>query len=405
MNILVINAGSSSLKYQLIEMEQEKVLAKGICERINIAGSEVTHKTFDGRSVQKNVELNSHKQAFDVVVDLLLSQKFGVLKNLSDVAAVGHRVVQGAEKFKQSVVVDDLVLQEIKNLSVLAPLHNLAHAQAIEACRSALGEEVFQVAVFDSAFHQTIPVYAYLYGLPYEAYEKYRIRKYGFHGTSHRYVSLKVSKMIGRPLSELKIVSCHLGNGSSICAIKFGKSVDCSMGLTPLDGVLMGTRCGSIDPSAVTFLMERQGLTVAQMNKLMNGESGLLGISGVGSDFRDVTKAARGGNERAKIAIEMLAYQVRKRICAAMAAMDGSDVVLFTGGIAENSDFLRSKICSDLGFLGVSLNEAENSNKLQGGEGLISSIDSKIKIFVVATNEELMIARDTLDLLEKHDKA
>ncbi len=404
MNILVINAGSSSLKYQLIEMDREQVLAKGICERINIAGSEVTHKTFDGRSIQKSIELNSHKQAFDVVVDLLLSPKFGVLKSLSDVAAVGHRVVQGAEKFKESVVVDDSVLQEIKNLSVLAPLHNLAHAQAIEACRLALGENVFQVAVFDSAFHQTIPVYAYLYGLPYEAYTKYRVRKYGFHGTSHRYVSLKVSKIIGRPLSELKIVSCHLGNGSSICAIKFGESVDCSMGLTPLDGVLMGTRCGSVDPSAVTFLMEKQGLTLAQMNRLMNGESGLLGISGVGSDFRDVTKAARAGNERAKIAIEMLVYQVRKRICAAMAAMDGADVVLFTGGIAENSDFLRSKICSDLSFLGVDLSEAENSNKLQGREGLISSSNSKIKVFVVATNEELMIARDTLGLLEKSGK-
>lgn len=398
MNILVINAGSSSLKYQLIDMSNEKVLAKGICERVGLDG-EVSHKTFDGRKFEKEVELKSHKEAFDLVADLLISDEFGVLKSLNEVAAVGHRVVQGAEFFNESVVVDDEVFSQIKKLSDLAPLHNLAHAQAMQACKQALGEDVFQVAVFDTAFHQTIPNYAYLYGLPYEYYEKYHIRKYGFHGTSHRYVSFKVANMLDKPLNELKIVSCHLGNGSSICAIKHGKSVDNSMGLTPLDGLLMGTRCGSIDPSCLIYLMQKQNLSVSDMNVLMNKKSGLLGISGVSSDFRDVTKAANDGNERAKVAINMLAYQVRKRICAAMAAMNGADIVLFTGGIAENSASLRKLICDGLQFLGIALDDSRNEEKLLGKEGLISSVDSKIQVFVIATNEELMIARDTLKLL------
>lgn len=397
MKILVINAGSSSLKYRLFDMNDEKVLAKGLCERINIDG-EVSHKTFDGRKFEKQINLSSHKKAFEVVAKLLISEEFGVLNNLKEVEAVGHRVVQGAEKFNKSVVVNNSVLEEIKNLSSLAPLHNLAHAQAMEACRHALGDDVFQVAVFDTAFHQTIPDYAYIYGLPYELYERYHLRKYGFHGTSHRYVSAKVAKILNKPLANLKIVSCHLGNGSSICAVKFGKSVDTSMGLTPLDGLLMGTRCGSIDPSCVTFLMNEQGLGPDQMNVLMNKKSGLLGISGVSSDFRDVVKAAGEGNKRAKLAINMLAYQVRKRVCSAMAAMDGADVVLFTGGIAENSNFLRSRVCEGLKFAGIDLNEAENGVKINGEEGLISSEESKIKVFVIATNEELMIARDTLEL-------
>ena len=398
MKILVINAGSSSLKYQLIDMQNEKVLAKGICERVGLDG-ELSHKTFDGREFKKKVKMPSHMEAFKQVADLLSSDEFGVLNNLSEVAAVGHRVVQGAEIFHESVVVDEKVLKQIKKLSDLAPLHNLAHAQAMEACKQALGDDVFQVAVFDTAFHQTIPNYAYLYGLPYEFYEKFHIRKYGFHGTSHRYVSLKVSKLLNKPLSDLKIVSCHLGNGSSICAIKFGKSVDNSMGLTPLDGLLMGTRCGAIDPSCLIYLMQKQNLSVDEMNVLMNKKSGLLGISGVSSDFRDVTKAANSGNVRAQIAIKMLAYQVKKRICAAMAAMDGADVVLFTGGIAENSDSLRSMVCKNLGFLGIKLDDEANGKKLLGKEGLISSVDSKIKVFVIATNEELMIARDTVKLV------
>lgn len=401
MKILVINAGSSSLKYQLFDMSNEKVLLKGICERINVDGN-VSHKTFDGRKFEEQIKLNSHKEAFEVVAKLLVSEKFGVLKSLSEIDAVGHRVVQGAEKFNKSVVVTDYVLQQIKNLSVLAPLHNLAHAQAIEACKHALGEDVFQVTVFDTAFHQTIPDYAYVYGLPYEFYKKHHIRKYGFHGTSHRYVSLKVAKMLQQKPSSLKVVSCHLGNGSSICAVKFGQSVDTSMGLTPLDGLLMGTRCGSVDPSCVTFLMEKEGLNLSDMNILMNQKSGLLGISGVGSDFRDVIGAANEGNERAQLAVNMLAYQVRKRICSAMAAMDGADVVLFTGGIAENSSVLRGKVCSGLGFVGIELDEALNESKFNGAEGLISSKNSKIKVFVVATNEELMIARDTLELVKQH---
>lgn len=383
-------------------MKNEEVLAKGICERIKIDG-EVSHKTFDGRELKKQVKLNSHKTAFEVVAGLLVDSKVGVLSGLSEVDAVGHRVVQGAEKFNRSVVVTDSVLQEIKNLSSLAPLHNLAHAQAIEACRFALGNEIFQVAVFDTAFHQTIPAHAYFYGLPYEAYEKYNIRKYGFHGTSHRYVSLKVAKVLNKPVSELKIVSCHLGNGSSICAIEFGKSVDTSMGLTPLDGLLMGTRCGAVDPSSVTFLMEKKGLSPSQMNVLMNKESGLFGISGVSSDFRDVTKAAKTGNKRAKLAIDMLVYQVRKRICSAMSVMDGADIILFTGGIAENSYVLRERVCEGLGFVGVEVDKTKNSEMLNGHEGLISSKNSKIKVFVVATNEELMIARDTLGLFKEQN--
>ena len=403
MKILVINAGSSSLKYQLFDMTNEKVLLKGICERINVDGN-VSHKTFDGRKFEKQIRLNSHKEAFEVVAKLLVSEEFGVLKSLNEVDAVGHRVVQGAEKFDKSVVVNDEVLQEIKKLSALAPLHNLAQSQAIEACKHALGDNVFQVVAFDTAFHQTIPDYAFIYGLPYEIYKNYNVRKYGFHGTSHRYVSLKVAKMLNQPPDSLKVVSCHLGHGSSICAVKFGKSVDTSMGLTPLDGLLMGTRCGSIDPSCVTFLMEQKGLNLAEMNSLLNNKSGLLGISGVGSDFRDVISAAADGNERAQLAVNMLAYQVRKRICAAMAAMDGADVVLFTGGIAENSSVLRSKVCCGLNFLGIELDEPANNSKICGVEGLISSANSKIKVFVVATNEELMIARDTLELLKSCSK-
>ncbi len=400
MNVLVVNAGSSSLKYKLIDMDNEQVLAGGICERINVDG-EVSHSTYDGRKFEKKTILSSHTDAFKIVADLLTSSEFGVLNSLNEISAIGHRVVQGAEKFNKSVVVSDSVLEEIENLSDLAPLHNPAHVEAIKACKSALGEDVFQVVVFDTAFHQTIPPHAYIYGLPYNFYTDHNVRKYGFHGTSHRYVSLKVAQLVGKPLSCLKIVSCHLGNGSSVCAIKNGESIDNSMGLTPLDGILMGTRCGTVDPSVITFLMEKENFTAHQMADIMNHKSGLLGISGISSDFRDVKQAAQEGNERAQLAIKMLAYHVRRQICAAFGELDGADILLFTGGIGENADLIRRLICSKLNFLGIELNEIENSRKTRGVEGLISVAGCKVKVFVISTNEELMIARDTLELLNK----
>ncbi len=398
MNILVINAGSSSLKYQLINLEDESVSCKGLCERIGFEMANVKHTTKDGRKFEKQIEIKEHKKAFEVVAQLLVDEKFGVLKSLKEISAVGHRIVQGAEIFKESAVVTEKVLQQIEDLSFLAPLHNHAQAQAIKAAIETFGEEVKEVAVFDTSFHQTIPKKAFLYGLPYECYEKYKIRKYGFHGTSHRYVSRKVAKMLGKDVSSLKIVSCHLGNGSSICAIENGKSVDTTMGLTPVDGFLMGTRCGNVDPSCVMFLMKQENLTVDEMVELLNEKSGLLGISGVSSDYRDVKKAALKGNERAKTALEMLAYQIRKKIASCVAAMDGVDVLTFAGGIGENSCDVVISICKNLKFLGAEINEEKAKETVGGKSGIISTNNSKIAICIVPTNEELLIAKDTKKL-------
>ncbi len=401
MKILVINAGSSSLKYQLIEMEDEKVVAKGLCERIGEGKGAIKHKIFSGLEFKEETKINNHNEAFNFVAKLLVDERFGVVKSLDEIVAVGHRIVQGAEIFKESVVVTNQVLEQIELLSFLAPLHNHAQAQAIKAAIETFGEKTPQVVVFDTSFHQTLTKKAFLYGLPYELYEKYKIRKYGFHGTSHRYVSAEVAKMLGKDIKELKIVSCHLGNGSSICAIQNGKSVDTTMGLTPLDGFLMGTRCGSIDPSCVMFLMERKGFSAEQISKLMNEESGLLGISGVSGDYRDVKKAADLGNERAKTALLMLSYQIRKKIAACVAAMDGVDVITFEGGIGENSYDLTISICQNLKFLGVEVDVEKAKQTVNGKRGIISRKSSRVVVAVVPTNEELLIAKDAQRLVEK----
>lgn len=400
MKILVINAGSSSLKYQLIDMKDEKPIAKGLCERIGEEKGAIKHKTVEGKLFQEEKEIKSHNEAFNFVAELLVDKEFGVVENLDEIFAVGHRIVQGAEVFKDSVIVTDSVLEQIEFLSFLAPLHNHAQAQAIKAAIKTFGEKTPQIAVFDTSFHQTLPKKAFLYGLPYELYEKYKIRKYGFHGTSHRYVSGKVAEMLGKNLKELKIVSCHLGNGSSICAIENGKSVDTTMGLTPLDGFLMGTRCGSVDPSCVMFLIKKKGFSADEISKLMNEESGLLGISGVSGDYRDVKKAAESGNERAKTALSMLSYQIRKKIAACVAAMDGVDVITFEGGIGENSYDLTISICENLKFLGVEIDVEKAKNTVGGKSGIISKETSNVVVAVVPTNEELLIAKDAERLVK-----
>ncbi len=399
MKILVINAGSSSLKYQLIDAVDEHLIARGNCQRIGIDGL-ISQATSDGRKFKSNAKIASHKEALSMVSSLLTDKKYGVIESLSEIKAVGHRVVQGAEKFKQSVIIDDKVLQEIDSLSPIAPLHNPVHVGVIKACQETFGRKIPQVAVFDTSFHHTIPEKAYIYGFPYEIYEKYNIRKYGFHGTSHKYVSGKAAKILGLPLKTLKLVSCHLGSGVSICAIDGGKSVDTTMGFTPLDGILMGTRSGSVDPSCVTFLMEKMGLGPSEMFNLMNKKSGLLGISGVSSDYRDLKAAATSGNKRARLAIDIMSYQVRKQIASCAAAMDGVDAIVFTGGIGENQSGFRKSVCDNLKIFGVRIDDSLNDGMIQGNEGIISSCDSKTAICVVLTDEELMIAKDALRLIQ-----
>lgn len=393
MNILVINAGSSSLKYQLIQMETHTVLAKGTCGRIGISG-EISHKTNDGRCYEDTPDFPSHTEALLKVIELLTDEKYGVIKNLDEISAVGHRAVQGAEFFTKSTLVTDEVVRVMDDLSELAPLHNPANILGIKACRKLLKEGTPQAVVFDTAFHQTMPPKAFLYGIPYEYYQKYHIRKYGFHGTSHRYVSGRVAELMGKPASELKIVTCHLGNGSSIAAVDHGKSIDTTMGFTPLDGLLMGTRSGAVDPSAVTYIMEKESLTPHEMSELLNKKSGYLGVSGVGSDDRDLQAAANSGNERAEITLEIQSYQIKKYIGAYAAAMGGLDAIVFTGGIGEHSNRLRSSVCADMKFLGISLDEEENKNK-NAQEAKISDASSAVDVWIVPTDEELMIAKDT----------
>lgn len=399
MKILVINAGSSSLKYQLFDMKNETVVLKGLCERIGEKKGLFKQTSFSGEEFLKEMEIKNHKEAFELVAKFLVDEKFKALKSLNEIFAVGHRIVQGAEIFKESVVVTENVLKQIDFLSSLAPLHNHVQAQTIKAAME-IFKGIVQVAVFDSAFHQTMEQEAFLYGLPYELYEKYKIRKYGFHGTSHRYVSQRVAKMLGVNLNKSKIVSCHLGNGSSICAIKNGKSVDTTMGLTPLDGLLMGTRCGNLDASCIIFLMKKEGLNHEQLSSLLNKKSGLLGVSGVSSDYRDVKKAAEQQNKRAKIALKMLAYQIRKKIAACVAAMDGIDILTFEGGIGENSCDLIISVCGNLKFLGAEIDKEIAKKPAKAKERIISTKNSKIVIAIVPTNEELLIARDALGLVK-----
>lgn len=399
MKILVINAGSSSLKYQLIDMSNEQVLAKGLCERIGIGG-EITHKTFDGRTVKHEADFPTHTEAFQELVKLLTTGEGKVISDVSEIAAVGQRTVHGGEKFSSSVVIDDEVVAKIEECSDLAPLHNPAGILAINACRKVFGDGLTQVGVFDTAFHQTMPEKSYIYGIPYSYYEKYHIRRYGFHGTSHRFVSGRYFEVTGKKPEGTKLITCHLGNGSSISAIKDGKCMDTTMGFTPLDGFIMGTRSGAIDPSVITYLMDKENLDSKQISDILNKKSGLLGISGVSSDKRDVSEAAAKGNHQAQLANDILNYQIKKYVGSFAAAMGGADAIIFTGGIGENDASVREAVCADMEFMGVKLNKELNAST-RGEEKLISTPDSKVEVWILPTNEELLIARDTRDLVQK----
>ncbi|MCC8068614.1 MAG: acetate kinase [Ruminococcus sp.] len=396
--ILVINAGSSSLKYQLIDMDDEKVIAKGNCDRIGIGGH-ISYKTADGITLEKDVDFPTHTEAFNALIEALTTGETKVIQSMDEILAVGHRVVQGAEVFTEACIATDEVIAKIDELAELAPVHNHAHVLALNACKSVLPANVPQVVVFDTSFHQTMPEKAYMYALPYECYEKFKIRKYGFHGTSHRYVSQKVAELIGKDVKDLKIISCHLGNGSSITAIQGGKSIDTTMGFTPLDGLIMGTRCGSIDASAVTYLQEKMGLSPKETSDYLNKKSGFIGVSGISSDNRDITKAKNEHNHRAEITSEMLCYEIKKYIGSFMAVMNGADVILFTGGIGENAPEVRAEALSNLENLGIKLDT--QLNEVRGKAQKISTPDSKVEVWVVPTNEELLIARDTLDIISK----
>ena len=396
MKILVINCGSSSLKYQLIDMTDESVLCKGLCERIGIDGSKITHKAKGGEWSQE-VPFPTHTEAFMKVVEMMTTGEGAVVADKSEISAIGHRVVQGAEFFTKSEIVTDAIIDKIEEIAPLAPVHNMAHVQGLRSAKKVFGADVPNVVVFDTTFHQTMPPKAYMYGVPYEMYEKYAIRRYGAHGTSHRYVSMAAAKYLGR--DDLKMVTCHLGNGSSISAVKNGKCVDTSMGLTPLAGVLMGTRCGDVDPSVVTYMEQKLGFHGQEMADYLNKKSGLLGVSGISSDKRDVTSAAAAGNERAKLACDMLNYQIKKYVGAYAAAMGGLDCIVFTGGIGENDGGVRAAVCEDMEFLGVKIDLEKN--KQRGADIIdISADDSRVKVLIVCTNEELMIARDTKALVE-----
>ncbi|MCM1314155.1 MAG: acetate kinase [Prevotella sp.] len=399
MIILVVNAGSSSLKYQLINMDDESVIAKGNCDRIGIDGH-ISHKTGDGKVFEADCNFPTHTEAFMKLVEALTTGDAKVIDSMDEISAVGHRIVQGADIFDKSVLVTDEIIDKIDELRELAPVHNHAHALALRACKNVIPEGVPQVAVFDTAFHQTMPPKAYMFGLPYEDYETLHVRKYGFHGTSHRFVSAALAEAMGKDIKDLKIVSCHLGNGSSITAVDGGKSVDTSMGFTPLDGVVMGTRTGSVDPSAVTFVADKHGFTPAEMSDYMNKKSGFLGVSGVGSDNRDITDAAEHGNNRAKLVSDMLVYEIKKYIGSYAAAMNGLDAVLFTGGIGENAYDVREKVCENMEFFGIKLDKSANDG-MRGQLKKISAEDSKVEVWVVPTNEELLIARDTLALISE----
>lgn len=401
MKVLVINAGSSSLKYQLIDMSNESPLAVGLCERIGIDNSIITQKRFDGKKLEKQVDLPTHKIALEEVVKALTDSEFGVIKDMAEINAVGHRVVHGGERFTSSALIDDGVEQAIKDCFDLAPLHNPPNMMGIEACAEIMPGTPM-VAVFDTAFHQTIPKYAYMYALPYDLYEKYGVRKYGFHGTSHMYVSQRAADMLGKPIEDTKIITCHLGNGSSITAVKSGKSVETTMGFTPLEGVAMGTRCGSIDPAVIPFVMEKEGLSSREVDTLMNKKSGVLGVSGISNDFRDLDEAATHGNERAELALEVFTYKIRKVIGEYSAVLNGPDAIVFTAGIGENSASIRKRILTGLDNLGIKIDEEKN--KIRGQEVDISTPDSKVRVLIIPTNEELSIARDTKEIVETEAK-
>ena len=392
MNVFVVNCGSSSLKYQLINSDTEEVIAKGLCERIGIDGR-LTHKPTGKEQVVKEVAMPDHKSAVSYVLEELTDPQAGVIKDLSEIDAVGHRIVHGGEKFAQSVVITDDVMKAIEECNDLAPLHNPANLIGISACKALMPE----VAVFDTAFHQTMPKKAYLYGLPYEYYEDYKIRKYGFHGTSHSFVSKRLLQIIGKENADSKVIICHLGNGSSITAVQNGKSVDTSMGFTPLDGLIMGTRSGSLDPAVVQYIAGKKDYTIDEVLNVLNKQSGVEGISGVSSDFRDLDAASMEGNERATVALDMFAYRAAQYIGSYVAAMNGVDAIAFTAGIGENNFKVRKAICDYLGYLGITIDE--QANAVRGEEIRLSTEESKVAVYVIPTNEELAIARETVALV------
>ena len=403
MIILVLNCGSSSLKYQLLDMKNDEVydlLAKGLVERIGMEVGCLKHQAAGKDSLVKEMPMDDHTVAIKAVIDALLDKEYGVLTSLEDIEAVGHRVVHGAEEFVCSQLITDKVVAQLEKCSVFAPLHNPANILGIKAV-SAVLPSVPQVGVFDTAFHQTMPQYAYMYALPYEYYEKYGIRRYGFHGTSHKYVAAKGAKFAGLDLNYSKIITCHLGNGSSIAAVVNGKSIDTTMGFTPLEGLIMGTRCGNVDPDVVTYIQEKEGLTAAQMSQVMNKKSGFMGLSGVSSDARDLDAAANDGNARAKLTLKKLTYDITKFIGAYTAAMNGVDLIVFTGGIGENNSRLRRRICENLTYLGVKFDY--DANVVRGVDTMLTLPDSKVKVALITTNEELMIARDTMNIVQNEE--
>lgn len=398
MNILVINCGSSSLKFQLINSDTEECIAKGLCERIGIEGSQITYTPTGGEKEENITPMPDHTEAIRLVLEALTNEKTGVVKSLSEIGAVGHRIVHGGEKFAASTIINDEVMKAIEECNDLAPLHNPANLIGIRACQ-ALMKETPMVAVFDTAFHQTMPAKAYMYGIPYEYYEKYKVRRYGFHGTSHSYVSKRAAQFLGEKYKDLKIIVCHLGNGASVSAVKNGSCIDTSMGLTPLEGLIMGTRSGDMDPAIIEFLAHKENLGIDEVMNILNKKSGVFGLSGnISSDFRDLEKAAEEGNEKAKLTLEAFDYRVAKYIGAYVAAMNGVDVICFTAGLGENGSTTRERICSYLGYLGIELDKEANAKR--GEDIVISTKDSKTKVLVIPTNEELAIARETSLLVE-----
>lgn len=396
MKILVINSGSSSIKYQLFDMNDESVLAKGLVERIGIPNSVLNHQVTGSEKKVFVQDIQDHEQAVKMVLDALVNKEYGVLDNIAEIDAVGHRAVHGGDEFSKSTLIDQKVKDILERLSDIAPLHNPPGIRGIEACEQVL-PGVPQVSVFDTAFHQTMAPHVYMYSIPYELYEKYGIRRYGFHGTSHKFVSLRAAELLNKPIEETKIITCHLGNGASLTAIDGGKSIDTSMGFTPLEGLTMGTRCGDIDPAIVTFLMKKEDLSREGIDRLLNRKSGVLGISGVSSDFRDIEEEAAKGNDRAQLALDIFVYNVKKYLGFYVAALNGLDALVFTAGLGENSAEMREAICSNLDYLGIEIDPIKN--KVRGKEAEISADNSRAKIFVIPTNEELMIARETKEIV------
>ena len=399
MKILVINAGSSSIKYQLIDMTDESLLAKGMCDRIGIAGGNFKHSVPGRETYKIEIAMKDHEEAVKLVIKTLTDPTLGVISSMNEIGAVGHRVLHGGEKFSGSVLIDEKVIAAIEECCELGPLHNPHNLTGIRACEEIMGKDVPQVAVFDTGFHQTMPDYAYLYALPYEYYEKYKIRRYGFHGTSHRYISMRAAAMLGKKPEELKLVTCHLGNGSSIAAVDGGKCLDTSMGVTPLEGIIMGTRCGSIDPAIVPLLMKKENLTPDQIDTVMNKKSGILGVSQTTSDNRDIENGAKAGNKRYQLIESMLCHQLVKYIGGYAAAMGGVDAIVFAGGIGENNPHYRTRVAQKLAFLGVEIDEEKNA--LRGEEVDISTPNAKVRMLVIPTNEELMIAKDTYEIVTR----